>query len=101
MFRGLREKDTAARDDQPKENPLLKISNLVPEWYHLRMAMNLRLSDNQTQALREFAAREGISMQEAALTAIDEYLSQRNKRLKSAIERIKSEDKELLDRLAQ
>ena len=80
---------------------MLKIPNLVPEWYHPRMAMNLRLSDDQTQALREFAAREGISMQEAALTAIDEYLSQRNGRLKSAIERIKSEDKELLDRLAK
>jgi hypothetical protein len=80
---------------------MLKIPVLVPEWYHLRMAMNLRLSDEQTQALREFAAREGISMQEAALTAIDEYLSQRNERLKSAIERIKSEDRELLDRLAK
>jgi len=65
------------------------------------MAMNLRLSDNQSQALRELANQEGISMQEAALTAIDEYIARRDQRMKSAIERVLSEDKDLLDRLGQ
>ncbi len=74
---------------------------LVPQWYHFYMAMNLRLSDEQTIALRRVASQEGVSMQEAALIAVDEYVSRRSKRLDSAIERVLSEDKELLDRLAQ
>ncbi|NBU32621.1 MAG: DNA-binding protein [Actinobacteria bacterium] len=65
------------------------------------MAMNLRLSDEQSDALRKLASQEGISMQEAALTAIDEYISRRDLRMKSAIERVLSEDKDLLDRLGQ
>ena len=63
--------------------------------------MNLRLSDEQSDALRKLASQEGISMQEAALTAIDEYISRRDLRMKSAIERVLSEDKDLLDRLGQ
>ena len=65
------------------------------------MEKNLRLSDEQSRALKDAAAREGISMQEAALSAIDEYLSRRNQRINSAIERAMTENKELLDRLAQ
>ena len=65
------------------------------------MAMTLRLSDSQTKALRKTADQEGISMQEAALKAIDLYLSKREARLKGIIARIASEDKELLERLAQ
>ena len=65
------------------------------------MAMNLRLSDEHSDALRKLASQEGISMQEAALTAIDEYISRRDLRMKSAIERVLSEDKDLLDRLGQ
>jgi hypothetical protein len=47
------------------------------------------------------AAQDGISMQEAALAAIDAYTSRRNQRLKDAINRIATEDAELLKRLAQ
>lgn len=74
---------------------------MVPLWYRYLMAMNLRLSEAQSQALRDLAAQEGISMQEAALTAIDEYIARRDQRMKSAIERVLSEDKDLLDRLGQ
>ena len=74
---------------------------MVPVWYHSGMAMNLRLTEEQSQALREVASNQGISMQEAALTAIDEYISRRGQRMKSAIERVLSEDQELLDRLSQ
>ena len=49
--------------------------------------MNLRLTDEQTAALRSRADKEGRSMQQIALTAVDEYL-------------LRAEDDELTDRLA-
>jgi predicted transcriptional regulator len=52
------------------------------------MAMTLRLSDEQTEALRARAEREGRSMQQVALNALDEYL-------------LRAEDDELTDRLAE
>jgi predicted transcriptional regulator len=51
------------------------------------MAMTLRLSDEQTEALRARAEREGRSMQQVALNALDDYL-------------LRAEDDELTDRLA-
>jgi uncharacterized protein (DUF1778 family) len=65
------------------------------------MAMNLRLSKEQSQALKKAAAEDGISMQEAALRAIDLYSSRRRSILLESIEKIKSEDSELLKRLAK
>ena len=65
------------------------------------MAMNLRLSDKQSNELRKVAEQRGISMQEAALQAIDEYLSHRAQRLSENIARIKKEDANLLDRLSK
>ena len=38
------------------------------------MAMTLRLSDEQTAALRARAEQEGRSMQQVARSAVDEYL---------------------------
>lgn len=63
--------------------------------------MTLRLSDKQSKALRKIADSQGISMQEAALAAVDEYTSKRQKRLTDIIERIRTEDAELLDRLSK
>jgi predicted transcriptional regulator len=51
------------------------------------MAMTLRLSDQQTEALRRRADSEGRSMQQVARTALDQYL-------------LRTEDDELTDRLA-
>lgn len=65
------------------------------------MAMNLRLSDEEATALRRKAAEEGRSMQDVARAAIAEYVSNRPARLRSAIERIRTEDAELLDRLSR
>jgi hypothetical protein len=65
------------------------------------MAMNLRLTDAETRALRAKADQEGRSMQEVARTAIAQYVSERPQRLRRAIERVREEDRELLDRLAQ
>jgi hypothetical protein len=65
------------------------------------MAMNLRLTDPETEALRRKAAEEGRSMQEVARTAIAAYVSERPARLRAAIERVRIEDAELLDRLSR
>lgn len=50
--------------------------------------MNLRLSDAQADALRARAEKEGRSMQQVALAAVDDYL-------------LRAEDDELTDRLAE
>jgi plasmid stability protein len=73
----------------------------VPPRYRQRVAMNLRLTDEETAALRQRAADEGRSMQDVARSAIREYVSGRPARLAAAIERIRTEDAELLDRLSQ
>ena len=65
------------------------------------MAMNLRLTDEESDALRAKAEQEGRSMQEVARTAIAQYVSERPQRLRAAIDRVRNEDRELLDRLAQ
>jgi hypothetical protein len=65
------------------------------------MAMNLRLSEAEAEALRRKAAEEGRSMQEVAREAIAEYVSDRPRRLRAAIERVRTEDAELLDRLSR
>lgn len=52
------------------------------------MAMTLRLTDAQADALRARARTEGRSMQQVALAALDEYL-------------LRAEDDELTDRLAE
>jgi predicted transcriptional regulator len=52
------------------------------------MAMTLRLSDEQTEALRRRASKEGRSMQQVAQAAITEYL-------------MRTEDDELTDRLTE
>ena len=51
------------------------------------MAMTLRLTDDQAAALRARAEREGRSMQQVAVAALDDYL-------------LRAEDDELTDRLA-
>jgi len=65
------------------------------------MAMNLRLSDAESDALRSRAEQEGRSMQEVARTAIAQYVSDRPQRLVSAIQRVRTEDRELLERLSK
>ena len=54
----------------------------------LAMAMTLRLTDEQTLALRARAAKEGRSMQQIARAALDEYL-------------LRAEDDEQTGRLAE
>lgn len=63
--------------------------------------MNLRLSDDETEALRQKAVEDGVSMQEVARVAIAEYVSGRPGRLATAISRVRTEDAELLARLGR
>lgn len=63
--------------------------------------MNLRLTESEAAALRRKAAEEGRSMQEVARAAIAQYVSDRPARLRGAIERVRIEDAELLDRLSR
>jgi predicted transcriptional regulator len=65
------------------------------------MAMNLRLSDTETDALRAKAEQEGRSMQEVARAAIAQYVSERPQRLRAAIDLVREEDQELLERLSK
>lgn len=63
------------------------------------MAMTLRLTDEETAALRATAEREQRSMQEVARAAIRDYVSQRTARRDELLRRIVDEDGALLDRL--
>lgn len=65
------------------------------------MAINLRLTPEQTAALKKAATEDGISMREAALRAIGAYTSRLRLMVLGAIEKIRIEDAELLLRLAK
>jgi predicted transcriptional regulator len=63
------------------------------------MPMTLRLSHDETEALRETARREHRSMHEVAREAIAAYVSSRVHRRDEHLARIVAEDAELLRRL--
>jgi plasmid stability protein len=67
------------------------------------MAMTLRLTDEEQEALRDRALQEGISMQDAARRAVREYVSrgEHRGRVAAAAERVKLAHAEALDRLGQ
>lgn len=52
------------------------LGTLDTKRYHFAMAMTLRLSDEQTEALRRKAEAEHRSMQQVAQAAIDAYVHQ-------------------------
>ena len=65
------------------------------------MAMTLRLSETETEALRSCADAEGRSMQDVARQAIAQYVGRREQRLSDAIALVAEQDAELLDRLSR
>jgi predicted transcriptional regulator len=65
------------------------------------MAMTLRLSDDETAALREAADREGISMQEVARKAVRQYVENWAAERDSFLADFARDNKVLLDRLGQ
>jgi hypothetical protein len=65
------------------------------------MDINLKLSPEQSMALEKAAAEDGISIEEADLRAIELYSSRRKSTLLESIKKIKTQDSELLKRLAE
>ncbi|MCB0993574.1 MAG: ribbon-helix-helix protein, CopG family [Acidimicrobiales bacterium] len=67
------------------------------------MAMTLRLTDDEQDALRERAAAEGISMQEAARRAVREFVirGQHRDRVDAAARRIMDVHADALRRLGE
>ncbi len=67
------------------------------------MAMTLRLTDEERDALRERARQEGISMQEAARRAIRDYVAQgqHRDRVAAAARRVMEAHADALDRLGR
>jgi predicted transcriptional regulator len=65
------------------------------------MAMTLRLTAAEAEALRETARREHRSMQDVARAAIGEYVQRRTRRREEHLAAIVREDAELLGRLGE
>jgi len=65
------------------------------------MAMTLRLTDEETEALRTAAEAAGVSMQEFARAAIREKASAWAVQREAFLTAFVAENKDLLDRLAQ
>jgi predicted transcriptional regulator len=65
------------------------------------MAMTLRLDDELDAALEETARREHRSKQEVVRVAIQEYTSRRTRLRTEALERIVTENADLLRRLGE
>ena len=67
------------------------------------MPMTLRLTDDEQEALRELAAAEGISMQEAARRAIRDYVarSDHRDRVGDAARRVIEAHADALERLGR
>lgn len=67
------------------------------------MAMTLRLSDEETRALRERAEREGRSMQEVARSAVRDYVERSSRRelIDRVLDRELPRYAEALDRLGK
>jgi len=64
------------------------------------MDISLDLDDADMEALRRIAKQEGRTPEAVAKSAVNEYLSGRPARLRTAIDRVRTEDAELLDRLS-
>jgi predicted transcriptional regulator len=67
------------------------------------MAMTLRLTKDEHEALRQLASAEGISMQEAARRAVRDYVvrSEHRHRVDSAAVRVINAHADAIDRLGR
>lgn len=63
------------------------------------MAMTLRLDDDETEALRRAAEREGLSLQEVARKAVRQYVDEWATTRDEFLTDFARTDKGLLDRL--
>ena len=65
------------------------------------MAMTIRFTDDETEALREAAAREGVSMQDFARRAVRDAISTWQQDRDRFLAQFAEQNKSLLDRLGQ
>ena len=67
------------------------------------MAMTLRLTDEETEALRRRAERENRSMQEVARQAVRDYIDRTSRRelIDQVLDEVLPQYAEALDRLGQ
>ena len=67
------------------------------------MAMTLRLTDEEQEALRRRAEEEGVSMQDAARRAVREYVArgEHRDRVRAAAARVKAAHADALERLGR
>lgn len=67
------------------------------------MAMTLRLTEDEQDALKARAAAEGISMQDAARRAVRDYVAQgqHRDRVSAAAQRVMDAHADALDRLGR
>ena len=63
--------------------------------------MTLRLTEEESEALRAYAEATGRSMQDVARQAIHEYVTERRQARAAVLKRIVAEDAELLDLLSK
>ncbi|KPI09174.1 CopG-like domain-containing protein DNA-binding protein [Actinobacteria bacterium OK074] len=73
--------------------------HLIPAWYHLCMAMTLRLPDDLDAKLTERAHREGRSKQELAIEAIRDAQDRAEVKVDDVLAELMDSDTEILDYL--
>jgi len=75
----------------------------IPRWYHACMAMTLRLTPDDEQALALLAEADGVSKQEATVRAIHEAASRRLRqdKIRTLSAGARQRYADLLDRLGQ
>lgn len=76
---------------------------VVSGYYHAAMAMTLRLTEEDQDALRERAALDGMSMEETVRQAVREYIANADHRdqVAAAAERVQQHHAVALDRLGE
>lgn len=79
------------------------VVNAIPGWYHLFMAMTLRLTPDDEHALALLAEADGVSKQEATVRAIHEAASRRLRqdKIRTLSAGARERYADLLDRLGQ
>lgn len=67
------------------------------------MAMTLRLTDDESAALKARAEQEGVSMQDAARRAVREYVSRgdHSERVAAAVQKVMTVHADAIERLGQ
>ena len=77
-------------------------SLVIPQWYHLSLvAMTLRLSESETEALRRQTEIEDRSMPDIVRRSITEYLARHGRAVgrEALLREAVDEHRDLLDRL--